>query len=482
MKSDRIHIGLAGAVHSNMPGDDTGLYAAVAEKLSALSRTLDFELSVYREPLRSEADGQKARAFLDEKKTDFSLLFNASLPFGRVILPFAREGRRLGLWSVPEPADDGVLQLNSFCGTNMLGSIVGNYLNRHDIPFKWFYGLPDSPSFQERFGVTLRALAALKALAAARVAQIGGLANGFENLYIDERVLEKRFGTYLQTRYTVEEIVARAEKYSERDARAELEAIRREGSWDPKEVKGELMEKSARVGLALRDFARENGYDALALSCWSRFQEVYGVAVCGAMSRLNEQGIVVPCEADVTSAVMMLAMNAMNGGKAALNDLVAFDEKDSTLNLWHCGVAPASWADAGGVRWDNHFNIGRYRGELWEGDGVVAAMQFKPGAVTVASLNNDFDNLFLLTGEVTAKRGYAGSSGWVANLRLNGEPVSLPELMNTIVVERVNHHYPSARGDLTNELNEFAGWTGIRVLEAVPYRPYIQNPTRRRAP
>jgi hypothetical protein len=179
---------------------------------------------------------------------------------------------------------------------------------------------------------------------------------------------------------------------------------------------------------------------------------------------------------------MMLAMNAMNGGKAALNDLVAFDEKDSSLNLWHCGVAPASWADASGVRWDNHFNIGRYRGERWEGDGVVAAMQFKPGAVTVASLNNDFDNLFLLTGEVTAKRGYAGSSGWVANLHLNGQPVSLPDLMNTIVVERVNHHYPAARGDLTNELNEFASWAGIRVLEAIPYRPYLQNPTHRRAP
>jgi L-fucose isomerase-like protein len=480
--SDRVHIGLAGAVHPNMPGDDTGLYAAVAEKVAALSRTMSFELSVYREPLRSEADGQKARAFMDERGVDFSLLFNASLPFGRVILPFARVRSRLGLWSVPEPASSGVLQLNSFCGTNMLGAIVGNYLNQHDIPFKWFYGQPESPSFLERFGVTLRALAALKALSEARIAQIGDLANGFENLYIDERVLEKKFGTYLQTRYSVEEIVERAKKYSERDVRAELENIRREGSGDPVAVKNELLEKSARVGLALRDFARENGYNALALSCWSRFQEVYGVAVCGALSRLNEQGIVAPCEADVTSAVMMLALNALNGGKAALNDLVAFDEKDSSLNLWHCGVAPSSWADAAGVKWDNHFNIGRYRGEQWEGDGVVAAMQFKPGAVTVASLNNDFDNLFILTGEVTAKPGFAGSSGWVAGLRVNGQPVSIPDLMNTIVVQRVNHHYPSARGDLTNELNELASWTRIRVLEPVPYRPYMQNPSHRIVP
>jgi hypothetical protein len=48
--------------------------------------------------------------------------------------------------------------------------------------------------------------------------------------------------------------------------------------------------------------------------------------------------------------------------------------------------------------------------------------------------------------------------------------------MNTIMVERVNHHYPTASGDLTQELNELASWTGVRVLDAVPYRQYMQNP------
>lgn len=477
-RTTRLHIGLAGAVHPNMPGDDTGLISAVIDQMTALSASLGFDLSVFREPLRSEEDGRKACAFMDEKGVDLTMLLNASLPFGRVILPLARVESRLGLWSVPEPTTSGVLQLNSFCGTNMLGAIVGNYLSLHDIPFKWFYGRPDSPMFQERFTVTVRALAALKTLRQSRIAQIGGLANGFENLYIDERVLEKRFGTYLQTRYTVEEIVERAKKYSDRDVRAELDQIRAEGSTTSQTVKGEHMDKLARISLALRDFAQENGYDSLALSCWSRFQEVYGVAVCAAMSRLNEQGVVTPCEGDVTSAVMMIAMNAMNGGRAALNDLVSFDETDASLNLWHCGVAPKCWANEAGVTWDNHFNIGRYKGECWEGDGVVAQMQFKPGPVTVASMKNDFDNLFILTGNVMEKKpGYAGSSGWVNGLKLNGTPVDIATLLNTIVVKRVNHHYPASFGDLTNELNEMASWARLRVIEPVPYRPYMQNPS-----
>jgi len=472
---ERVRIGLAGAVHPNMPGDDTGLYSMVVERMTALAGTLAFDLSVFREPLRSEEDGARARDFMDGEQVDFTLLFNASLPYGRVILPLARVRSRLGLWSVPEPARDGVLPLNSFCGTNMLGSIVGNYLRHHRIPFKWFYGPPGAEPFLERFKVTLRALQALKRLSRARVAQIGGLADGFENLYLDERLLEARFGTTLYPRHTVEEIVARAERYSEREVAADLESLKGEGAVG-RGVRAEHLERSSRVFLALRDFAREGGYDALALSCWSRFQQVYGLAVCGAMSRLNQLGVVTPCEGDVTSAVVMLAMNAMNGARAALNDLVAFDEEERSLNLWHCGVAPACWADGAGVTWDNHFNIGRWAGDEWQGDGVVARMGFRPGAVTVATLDDQVDRLFLLTGNVTEKRGFHGSGGWVDQLRLNGQEVDLPTLMNTIVVQRVNHHYPTAFGDLTAEFNELAAWAGITVLDPVPYRSYMQSP------
>jgi L-fucose isomerase-like protein len=477
MIATRLHLGLTGAVHPNMPGDDTGVFDTVRARLTELSTTMGFDLSVYPPPIRSEEDGRKSCSFMNDKEVDLTLLFNASLPFGRIILPFVGLKSRLALWSVPEPAKNGVLQLNSFCGTNMLGAIVGNYLTQHDIPIKWFYGLPDSPQVKERLKVTLRALLAVKTLRQARIAQIGGLANGFENLYVDERVFSKKFGTYLQTRYTVEEIVERARKIPKRDVDAETEVVRKEGVWDLATVGQEHMEKSIRVYIALREFARENGYDALAVSCWSRFQEVYGVAVCAALSWLNSHGIVAPCEGDVTSAAMMLALNAMNGGQAALNDLVAFDESDESLNLWHCGVAPASWADAAGVSWQSHFNIGRYRGEEWEGDGVVANLQFKAGVVTVSVLSNCFDNLFILSGEVMReKKGYAGSSGWVTDLRVNGNRVSVMELLNTIVVQRVNHHYPAAQGDLTNELNEFAAWLKIRVLEPVVYRPYLQLP------
>jgi len=154
--------------------------------------------------------------------------------------------------------------------------------------------------------------------------------------------------------------------------------------------------------------------------------------------------------------------------------MVALDEEDQSLNLWHCGVAPGCWADGCGVNWDAHFNIGNYQGDTWKGDGVVADMQFKPGAVTLAAFDNRFENIFVLTGDImNNKAGYAGSSGWVNNLKINGESVTIPDLINTISAGRVNHHYPAAYGYLSSEIQEFAFWKDIRVLEKVAYQPHM---------
>jgi L-fucose isomerase-like protein len=477
MLEQKVIVGLAGAIHPNMPGDDAGVYQHVIQSLKALQTTFDFELVAYEKPIKWEQDGRDARAFLEARNVDLTLIFCASLPFGRAMLPLVRINSYLGIWSVPEPTTSGVLQLNSFCGLNMVGSIIAHYFKAYEIPFKWFYDYPQTDLFRERFATTLRAMRALKLLKNTRIGQIGELADGFENMYTDERILEEKFGLYIQTRHTVEDIVARAKAYDQSAVEQELKQYEAEGAWG--RVTAQEQEKMARLSLAFLDFAREHDYTALAISCWSKFQKVYDVAVCAPMSRLNQAGIAAPCEADVAAAVNMLIFKGLNGQPAALNDLVALDEQDQSLNLWHCGVAARCWADANGVTWNEHFNIGCYDdSNHWNGSGAVAAMQFQPGAITICTMDNEFDNFFILTGDVMpAKEAYYGSSGWVTNLKMLGEPLSVKDLINTISVNRVNHHYPTAFGDLTSELCEFANWKKISILQKVPYQPYVQNPS-----
>lgn len=474
--NQKVLIGLVGLVHPNMPGDDREVYRRMIAALEALKDKLDFDLVFLPDLLASEADGYRAQEFLDAQKVDLTMIANPSFGFGRVMLPLAKVNSCIGSWSVPEPGNDGVLQLNSFCGLNMFGAILGNYFGAFDIPYKWFYGYPDNPLFTERFQITLKAIKAIKTVRRSRIGLIGGVANGFENMNFDERVLLKKFGTYIQTRHSVEEIVARAKGYAEAEVAATLAEMHGEGRWNQARVSGADMNKSARVFMALRDFAAENQYNALCISCWPRFQEVYGIAVCGAMSRLNQAGIVAPCEGDVPGAINMLILNAINGASATIMDLVNLDETDQSVNLWHCGVAAKCWANQDGLTWDEHFNIGSYLDDKWQGKGVVADLTFKPGTATVARMDSSFDNLFLMTGEImSGKKGYAGSTGWMNNLRVHGARITISDLINTIAVNRLDHHYPLAYGDLSNELMEFASWNRMSLTKVIPYQPYLQR-------
>jgi len=463
-----VKVGLVAAVHPAMPGNERGMYNSVIEKMEALERDLDIEMYIRQDFIESEEDGLKAKNYLEDSNVDLTLLFTPSLPYGRSILPVCRVATPIGIWAVPEPTKNGILQLNSYCGVNFAGSIISNYLYDKKKPFKWFYGFPGDDHFLERFILTVKAIRGIKLLKQTRIGQIGDLADGFENMYADERILVKKFGAYIQTRHTVEDIIRRAEAYNQKQVDEYLlENIVGEAGPGGVISSRTDMEKFARINIALRDFANENNYHALAINCWPKFQQLYDITVCAAMSRMNNEGIVAVCEADLGSTLNMLILNSLSGGISSLNDLVDFDPVDNSINLWHCGVAAGCWANKKGMTWDNHFNVGK---------GVVADLDYEPGAITITSLDNEFDNLLIMTGTVLDKAGFQGSGGWVSEIAINGEKVSLDDIKSTISVNRVNHHYVSARGNLRNELMEFTGWLGLNVLDPVFYEPYIQLP------
>ena len=64
-----IRVGLCGAVHPNMPGDDRGVYKRVAGSMEKLQKELGFKLVALPKPVLSEADAQKARDFFDDRVT-----------------------------------------------------------------------------------------------------------------------------------------------------------------------------------------------------------------------------------------------------------------------------------------------------------------------------------------------------------------------------------------------------------------------------
>jgi L-fucose isomerase-like protein len=239
------------------------------------------------------------------------------------------------------------------------------------------------------------------------------------------------------------------------------------------------MERTGRVYLALRELALEGDYQALGVRCWPEFQsELNGLGPCAAVSWLNETGLPASCEGDAPAAISMLAAYYVSRSPVTLTDLVALAEGEDLVQMWHCGPSPVSWADQAGQALTYHPTLDRASPPDAPKSGVSSDLVFAPGPVTIARFSQAADKLLLMSADVVdgPTRGYAGSRGWLANFRMLDEPLSIPDLIQTIAYYGLEHHYPLAQGAWTDTFRELAAWTGIEVLKKVAYRDFLVTP------
>ena len=445
--------------------------------LEAFARELEFDLHVIREPVISSEDARNASRELDAAGVDLVLVQNSSFAMGNVITEFARGRARLGLWGMEEPTHEGPILLNTLVSLNMNAGIVTRYLKDHHLPFKWFWGHVEHPWMGARFRLTVQALRAIKRLETANIGWVGDLAPTFYNLAFDERKLEARLGTRVHAHELAE--------LTERSARVSANAVKEQatvlaGIASKIEVSNEHLERGSALYLAMREFARDYGYDALAVSCWPQFQTDLGIAPCMAYSWLNEHDdLAVSCEGDVVGAISMLMTNELNRDRSMMLDINDVDLEEQAVLMWHCGVSPARFADDDGITWKNHSTLGR-KDPNAQPAGVVADLKFRPQPVTITRICNDAEQLLVSEAEIVEgrTRGFDGSRGWVKNFSMNGEAISLEDFVNTTMVEGLEHHFIVGRGHHAGALSELAAWTGMNPIEAVPYRDHLQFGSR----
>jgi len=454
----KVKVGLVGTYRLDFPGDYVGRYKRSISDMEKLSKELDFDLFVIKEGLVTGDNAQKAAEEFEKNKVDLVMLCVSCFADGEIVIPFTKvKDSFLGIWAVPEPSLEGRLQLNSFCGMNMYGSIIGEYLINENIKFKWFFGETEDELFINRFKITLKAVKTIKNLKTSKIAWVGGYAPHYHNQFFDERKILSIFGTRVISDFGIDEIEKRAKSYKDKEIEKVGNEILSEASYvSPAAKKG--IENNARLYNGIEDFIKENGFDALALSCWPRLPETFNLAICSTVGRLNDKGITTACEGDVVSVLGMLILKYLADEEAIFMDLSVFDEKDDTVMFWHCGPAARRYANKDGLKLEQHFIMEDSTCKGHERTGTIGEMVFKPQPATVMRPTKDCSRVFLLTGNFIdyEKPGYVGSKGWMGNLNMNGEKINARELMNTIMVQREQHHYPIIAGNFENEVQEIA--------------------------
>ena len=493
----RFKIALVGASQLSFPGDKVTAFGHSAAGMERLSKEWDFDLFVYPDTVITEEDALAAKGTLEnEVKPDLIMLQCTSFAAGLVVSTLARtKGAKLGIWAIPEMRPAGIVSYNSLCGIHMYSSIVAHYLKDYDICTKWFFGDVDDPMFLRRFQITVRALRAIKKMCHSNVGLVGGIAPGFNDLYDDERKLIRLFdGIRINRLHEYGELKQMAEsvdqdrvdqkvaelKQEAQAKNAEIEAQLNAVNPDNPQTRMSLYEVNARYALAYDDFIEKYHYDALAISCWPKFQDDYLFSVCSVVGELNDKGVVSGCEGDLTSAVSMLLLKYLSDDITMLMDMSAIDQNDDSVLMWHCGPASKHFCKKNGYSYSLNYSGKDHGGRDLDhavGTGIVRDMVFDPGKATIARLTGECDTLMIASGTMQngAKESYCGSRGWLGELELNREPITALDFFNTVMSRGFQHHFPIVMGDYTEELMEVAAWLGLKKVEKVPYENYLQR-------
>lgn len=473
---EQLRIGLVGTSQLSFPGDKDTAYGKCVAGLTALSAEFGFALSVWQETVITPADAEKAIAYFEEEKVDFVLIQHTSYSSGFLAESFAKmKNVYLGLWAIPEGADSGIVPFNSFCSINMHQAIIYHYFKADNIKVKWFYGYAEDERFRARLLTTVRALRAIKNLKKSRVALIGGIAPGFNDLYNDERQFLKLFDGMKYNRLPeYDEIKSMALAISDEEA-AKVASTMRSCACGALPQAEEKLLLSAKFYMAYKRFIAEGQYDALAVSCWPKFQDDFRYSVCSVVGQLNDEGTPVACEGDVLSMISMLALKYMADDVTMLMDLTKFDESDNSVLMWHCGPA-ASRFGKNYCLGCNFSGTAHIEGQPPVGLGVARDMVFDPMPATTFRLTGECNKYLLLTGDFMGdvKPSMTGSRGWMNNLKMNGKDISALDLVNTIQSSGFQHHYPIVAGNLDAAVKEFCAWLGLKPLKPIPYEDCLQ--------
>jgi L-fucose isomerase-like protein len=476
MLMKKLKVGFVAGFMDGFSRTGLDLFAQYQKELDKMSEEMGFEIIHFKKEMLTIKDAQKIRTKLDAEDVDFLLLFHPAYIIGDLVFELMKTRADVGLWAIEEPRDEGPMPLASFVNLSQNSSIARHNFKNGGKKVKWFFGPIDGPLFKPRFDITVRAQSAIKNLEDAKVTQIGKLADGHINHYNDVRDIYRNIGVDVSRDYEVEDVIAMGEEMPRKQVQEELKKL---GSATTAErISAGKIEDSVRMYLAIKSISEENEYSAVAFSCWPKLMPLKGMTGCLINALLNNTGIVAGCEADVLSTVSMLTMKYFTGSSTVLMDLPKFDANDNSLMLWHCGTSPFDMADKRGVKLERHYFADYTEEERYKDVGPITDVVFRPSDLTVFRFTGDAESFYYFTGKTTdgGKKTFHGSRGWVKDLRLYGEPVKVIDLMNTMLVNGLPHHYPMVLNDVGKYIEEFAYWKGLKKIKKVEYKDYLYVP------
>ena len=463
--SNKLTIGL---IRASLPSYFPEKYDVWSRAETALSKLCEEESATLYVAPDIPMDARDTQNALDKcaaAGADFILCLHGGFSMGDVARTIAAAPVKAGFWSVPEPVRTGDIQLNNFVSLNMSLSIARQVRNLRERPVQWYHGAPESAALVSKLRTTIKALNAVKQLSQSRIGVIGGLAMTFYNMEVSSSALRSRIGVEVAN-HDMHELTQRMDSIEQSRIDKELANMNAAASVDG--VSESQMALQSKAVLAMQDISKENDYAALAVSDWPALQDYPGMHPGAAFTWLEEKyNLPVASEGDILGAVTQLVAQSISGKVGYLLDMTEPDLDAGQLLVWHGGGGPLYHADSKGARWINHPMIGRgtEQGPIY---GAIADLVFKDGPVSVFRVARDAGALFQMNSTVSGRdpSGFDGVRGWLDQFSMQGESLTLEDVVNTVMAHGLEHHFILVPGDISAVLAEFGSWSGMKTLSA----------------
>lgn len=359
-------------------------------------------------------------------------------------------------WGVPEPLLKGNIKSGSLVGYVQSAGVISK-LDRHR---KFLWGSPEDANVHDGLRTSINAVGTAKALRRSRIGQIGHHCPGMLDEGFHELELTRVIGPEVES-VGLSVLIDMIRGMDSDRVRREVEKTLQTGVALDGPTPEDLAE-AVKIYLALKDVAAEYSLDAMAVKCWPELMRAGVMSPCLALSKLNDDGIMTSCEGDVTAAATMLALHQLTGKPVFLADLFEMRTEDDSFFLYHCGAAPTRLAaNAADVRLRTHFRQDKPLDPMVLKPGVIADFAVKPGRVTFARLTEKKGRyrMLIMGGEAIEQENLIG--GNCARVRMKGK---VDEILETMVMEGIEHHQLLAHGDVKEELKELSRLLGIEPI------------------
>ena len=215
---------------------------------------------------------------------------------------------------------------------------------------------------------------------------------------LSEEFVYKRTGARIQYR-PVDELKPLLAGVSEESARKEMERWKKEAV-QVTEASDQAILDASRLYILLRSIVDKEGLSGISIDClgFSFTANPILPYPCLSFTRLRDEGITAPCEADVCAGLSSMVLQEISQKPSYFCNVSAVDEQKSSAVLRHC-VAPLKLMGREAPQLP--YNLRDYHGM---GRGVTPEVQFPVGVeVTMGGFNKDFSNFVLWPGRTIAR-------------------------------------------------------------------------------